>query len=603
MMAAAFTHRGQYPGSGGVYGPIGVPRQTTAGVRIDEERALAHSAAYAAALTYANIIAMMDKCVHQRKPDGNSEALPAHPVSRLLSMQPNTEITAFSLWRSLMINTVMGGDGFWEIERAGTQAVGLWPIVGKHVEKLRTQDDAAQLFYRVHNDRGAYADFPPEDIFHLPSMSFDGLGGLGLSRVGREALGLALGADQFQQTYLGNNAMPGGILVPDKKMTPEQRKEFEVQANGWWGGRKKHRLAVLPSNMEYKSISGSPHDALLNDTRTFQIREISRYTGVPSSFLSDMENTPYSKLEDDMRRFIMTAVVPYTRAISNEIDVKLLDGSGDLYYAFDMESLLRGDQQAFGDFLAKMFGVGAYTTNEVRQKLGENGIGRDGDKHMVATNLATLDTADLRSRKQGVASGGRKRGTPDDDGDGNHEGLATEGAEGTEGALRAGRASADGGLAPGGEEDTAGALCAGSVNASHSCPDVRVFVPVLADGIARVWRKEDRAAARKWEKLQDDSHAWRAWVDAFIGSPEHQSFVDACMRPALVGAGQLVDADADMVGRLVNDRVSEQVVISGRHLFQHPEAARDESLAPLMATSILEDLKQYAGTGEPVLAE
>ncbi|WP_333871159.1 phage portal protein [Desulforamulus putei] len=64
---------------------------------------------------------------------------------------------------------------------------------------------------------------PPEQIFHIPSLSFDGVKGLSPIAMTKEAIGFALATEEFGARFFGNGARPGGILEhPGAVKDPEK---------------------------------------------------------------------------------------------------------------------------------------------------------------------------------------------------------------------------------------------------------------------------------------------------------------------------------------------------------------------------------------------
>ena len=547
-MAARLTGTEREPGSGGWYGPVGWTRQTKAGVAVDEERALQCSPFYAACRTIADPIAEMDKCVCERDsfaPDSDSMPLWDHPVTRLFHNRPNSEMTPTSLFRTMILNAFCAGDAYAEIEWSadGRTPLQIWPIAATRVTKKRYaagHPRAGALYFEVANEGAAATELMPGDVLHIPGMSFDGMGGLGYAKVGREAIGLGLAAEEFQQTFFGNNAIPGGMFESDTSIKEEERRELETRLRTMFSRGRRFLAAILPKGMKYTPTQVAQGDAQFQETREFQVREISRFTGVPGVFLGDFENAPYSKMEEQFR-ILVHALRIWIRAFQEEIDYKLLDGAGKLFMRFYVEDLLKADQEAWGKFLQIMFGLGVYSTNDIRRKIGENGVGPAGDQRMVATNLATLVTAEMRSKKQGLSGpGGGDKGTGGEGGTADERGLTQ--------------------IEEGGVSSFAKATEDCGIGSAEGAPNALAFRGVLADAIGRVWRKEEKASARAWKKCgggteEFDKAAWEAWVTEFMEGAPHRGFVDDAVRPALTGAvwGQVGDDDvlADVVNVLV----------------------------------------------------
>ena len=56
----------------------------------------------------------------------------------------------------------------------------------------------------------------------------------------------------------------------------------------------------------------------------------------------------------------------------------------NLSVTLETNEILRTDKQAQSSYYSSLIGTGVLSINEVRKELGYNGIGEDGDKHIVA---------------------------------------------------------------------------------------------------------------------------------------------------------------------------------------------------------------------------
>ena len=90
--------------------------------------------------------------------------------------------------------------------------------------------------------------------------------------------------------------------------------------------------------------------------------------------------------------------------IENEFNRKLLNPS-ETYLSIVLETneILRTDKSAQSNYYSTLLGNGVLSINEVRKEIGYNGIGDDGDKHIIAyTDISqnTIDNNEVKDVKE-----------------------------------------------------------------------------------------------------------------------------------------------------------------------------------------------------------
>jgi len=118
--------------------------------------------------------------------------------TRLYRLFLGRMMTQLLLWGNAYVQIVRGKDG---------QVLELWPLLPAGMEISR-DEKTKQLVYR-HTEGMKTTEYKPEQIFHLPGLSFDGVQGLSPIAMAREAIGLALATEEFGARFFGNGAHPG----------------------------------------------------------------------------------------------------------------------------------------------------------------------------------------------------------------------------------------------------------------------------------------------------------------------------------------------------------------------------------------------------------
>jgi len=216
-----------HPGDPGLIELFGIGQDTAAGITVTERTALNYSAVYSAVKCIAETIGGLDRAVYEIADNGDSELLASHPVTELINLSPNDNMTPAVFWETLQSYLLLWGNAYAEIERDRVgDPVALWPIDSSRVTIQRVNGN--RLAYSVRSATDSME--PPKtllakDVLHVPCM---GTGEVGVSVISyaRESLGVGLGAERFGGAFFGNGAKVGGLLKWARPATRERKKKI-----------------------------------------------------------------------------------------------------------------------------------------------------------------------------------------------------------------------------------------------------------------------------------------------------------------------------------------------------------------------------------------
>jgi len=193
-----------------------------------------------------------------------------------------------------------------------------------------------------------------------------------------------------------------GILTVQGKLTPEKAKSLKDSwaaafnyTSGMPGG-----IAVMESGLEFKPVTVNPKDAQMLETRKFNVVEICRFFGVSPSKVFDNENLTYSNIESFQLGFLTDTISPLDSKIEAEFNRKVLRPSKRLKSKLNLsiDELLRANMDTKANYYSKMFQIGAYSPNRIRDKVGEPRTS-GGDKSYIPLNLIPVDTPITQNKK------------------------------------------------------------------------------------------------------------------------------------------------------------------------------------------------------------
>ena len=364
---------------------------TSSGEQVNEAIALQHISVYASVRVIAESIGSLTARLYQRQHRGRYEAI-SDPLYRILTVEPNIDMAAPVFWESMGGCMALTGNSYAEILRnAAGQPIGLYPLSPLQTEPIRLPDSSLAYKTNVGAANGQSRLIKSQDVLHFQLFSWDGLRGLSPIGQARQALGLAIASEKFGSRFFGNGSKPGGILTPKVKLDERDMVNFRKFWESANGGDNQGRVGVLPQEWSYTQIGLSPEDSQFLQTRQFSRTDVAALFRLPPSMIGDTTRLSNNNHEQQSLSFVTDTLRPYLVRIEAEIARKLLPKDGSLFLQFDVTDRLRGDfattMQGFA--VGKQWGF--YSTNDVREKLGENPIGPEGDVYWCPVNMTNSE--------------------------------------------------------------------------------------------------------------------------------------------------------------------------------------------------------------------
>lgn len=366
------------------------------GVTVTPQTALNLTSVFCAINVIATDVAKLPFSLVETLPSGGIRTAAADRRNRLLSTAPNPEMNALRYRQHQMGHVLGWGNHYSEIIRDGDGfPTALWPL---NPATMRPMRDApgTPLYYEDSNTRRRWR---AEDILHIAGLGFDGISGYSPVTMARQAIGLAIGAEQFGATLFGNGAIPKGILKTAKKLSEMAMKRLRDTFYEIHGGQNSNRTAVLEDGLEWQSTQIAPDDAQFLATRQFQVIEIARMFNLPPHKLGDYSQSHKANVEESNLDYLSSTLQGWLETVEAEYDAKLLfaDEQGRIECRHDMKALMRGNMTARGAYYESRFRVGSISPDEIRAAEGENPIGpaRGGDKYLIQAQYVELSQAGL----------------------------------------------------------------------------------------------------------------------------------------------------------------------------------------------------------------
>lgn len=236
----------------------------------------------------------------------------------------------------------------------------------------------------------------PRDVLHIPGLGFDGLVGYSPIAMAKNAIGLAIAAEEYGSKFYANGAAPSGVLEHPGTIKDPSRVRESWQ-NTFGGSGNSNKVAVLEEGMKYTPISISPNEAQFLETRKFQINEIARIFRVPPHMVGDLEKSSFSNIEQQSLEFVKYTLDPWVIRWEQSIQRTLFttEEKKSYFVKFNVEGLLRGDYASRMQGYATARQNGWMSANDIRELENLDLIPDEdgGNLYLINGNMLPLEKA------------------------------------------------------------------------------------------------------------------------------------------------------------------------------------------------------------------
>ena len=375
---------------------------TTSGKRVNERTSMQMTAVYSCVRILSEAVASLPLNVYRYTDNGGKEKAIDHSLFHLLHDEPNPEMSSFIFRETLMTHLLLWGNAYAQIIRNGKgEVIALYPLMPDRMSVDR--DKNGQLYYKYtkNNDDALTMEsgsvyLSPSDVLHIPGLGFDGLVGYSPIAMAKNAIGLAIAAEEYGSKFYANGAAPSGILEHPGTLKDPARVRDSWNAT-FGGSSNSNKVAVLEEGMKYTPISIAPNEAQFLETRKFQINEIARIFRVPPHMVGDLEKSSFSNIEQQSLEFVKYTLDPWVirweqalyRALLSEEEKKTV------FFKFNVEGLLRGDYASRMNGYATARQNGWMSANDIRELEDLDRIPAElgGDLYLVNGNMLPLNSA------------------------------------------------------------------------------------------------------------------------------------------------------------------------------------------------------------------
>jgi HK97 family phage portal protein len=383
-------------------------RGSDAGELISDATAMQHSTVYSCVRILAESVSSLPLQLFTNTQNGKIQDVNS-PLSYLLSVAPNEEMTSISWIETVMTHLSLTGNSYSEIQRSPDDGspVALWPLNPRLTVPVRLPN--GDLAYKTTDGEvaGKQRVIQSKDILHPLLNSWDGLVGMSPILQARQAVGLGIAAEKYGARLFANGAIPQLVMSNEAKFKPEDKHRMRADWEALQSAGNQHRIAILDQGTKLDKISMTAEESQFLGTRMYTRSDIAALFRVPSHYVGENQKLSNSNTEQMNSQFVTETLRPYLSKLEAEITRKLLRPSGKpntLTVKFNDAERLRGDNASQTVAAATGRQWGWLSANDVRRSMGLNEGPPSLDEYITPINMensiALLDSTATKPIQQ-----------------------------------------------------------------------------------------------------------------------------------------------------------------------------------------------------------
>jgi HK97 family phage portal protein len=353
------------------------------------------SSVFACVQIISETVATLPLIVYRLAGDGKFPE-PSHPVARLFSREPNALQTPIEFLEMMTAHVLLRGNSYAQIvfDSRGAPAE-LIPLHPDTVSVLRIPN-TRRVVYDVAGPDGGTRRLVADEVLHLKDRSDDGFIGKSRLHRARETFGTAISTERFAANTYRNGATLSGVLSHPENVGDTALQNIKSSfVQNLAGVEKAKAVMVLEEGLKWQSISVSPEDAQMLESRRFSVEQIARMYRVPPPVLGDLSNGSYSNVTELGIWFHTHCIAPWLCKWEKTIERALFSDEGRRSHEveFDADVLLRGDPLKRFQCFRIGREVGLYSANDLRKFENLNPrTDADADAFLSPLNMASEQT-------------------------------------------------------------------------------------------------------------------------------------------------------------------------------------------------------------------
>lgn len=340
-----------------------------AGVTVTETSALGSTAFFRGVSVIASTIATLPLRSYRTDADDARFRVPS-----FLDDPCSPFFTPFEWVELIMVMLVLHGNCYLlHLYNGGGAVTGLFPIHPSLITPSWVCDAEGRIVGKqftssVKDSDGKPLTYDESQMTQIMGIGTDGLAGLSVLTVARNALGTTLAGDRASARMFANGMLIGGLVTANENLSEDDGKLVMAGLKQkLQGANNAGDIALVNASLTFTPWSMSAEDAQFIESRTFQVEEISRLLGVPKVLLAEDGASSWGTGIGQLLSYMQkTTFVPWTRRVEQRLSLLL---PSPRHCEFEFDGLLAGTPMEETQLLAAQLAAGIIDVNEARAVL------------------------------------------------------------------------------------------------------------------------------------------------------------------------------------------------------------------------------------------
>lgn len=216
----------------------------------------------------------MEICARNKGKSGSlKQRATGERLQLLISTHPNGYMTPQEFWELVVTCLCLRGNFYAYKVKAFGEVAELLPV--DPAVWYRSLTVAGSRSIRSHSQMAPRMYWSQEDIWHVRTLTLDGLVGLNPIAYAREAISLAAATEEHGARLFSNGAVTSGVLRTEQTLSDQAyerlKKDFEERHTGLGNA---HRPMILEMGLDWKSMALNAEDSCqFLETRSFSLKK------------------------------------------------------------------------------------------------------------------------------------------------------------------------------------------------------------------------------------------------------------------------------------------------------------------------------------------
>lgn len=334
-----------------------------AGVNVTEQSALGSTAFFRSVSVIASTLATLP--MKSYSTDGDD----VRTLVKSIFDNPGAPYFTSYEWKELVfVHLVLHGNAYLlHMYNEGGALVGLFPLHPDLVTPEWVSDAEGRItgkrFKMTIKGETIYKS--ESEMTQIMGLGTDGLAGLSVLTVARNAIGTTLAGDRAAAKMFSSGMLIGGLVTTDDTVDEDDGKIIMAGLKQkLTGTNNAGDIAMVNASLKFTPWSMSAEDAQFLESRQYQVEEISRLLGVPKVLLAEDGASSWGTGINQLLSYMQkTTFVPWTTRVEERLSLLL---SSPRHVEFEYKGLLQGTPAEEVALLVQMIAAGIIDTDEAR---------------------------------------------------------------------------------------------------------------------------------------------------------------------------------------------------------------------------------------------